>query len=131
MKPIVVVPAAGKSSRFLGDSPKWMRTHPDGSLMIEKALKTFEAFDFQIYIITTKEINQNFKILEKLGQAIPSVKLILLENATSSSIETLFKGLEIIGDTIDLNTPLFIKDVDNVVSFDWDDFDLVQVLVLI
>ena len=88
MKPIVVVPAAGKSSRFLGDSPKWMRTHPDGSLMIEKALKTFEAFDFQIYIITTKEINQNFKILEKLGQAIPSVKLILLENATSSSIGT-------------------------------------------
>jgi hypothetical protein len=123
MKPIIVVPAAGKSSRFKGDSPKWMRTHPDGSLMIEKALKTFESKDFQIYIITTLEINNSFKIIERLSQALPKVKIILLEKPTSSSIETLFKGLEIIGDNIDLNCPLFIKDVDNVVEFDWNEFD--------
>lgn len=123
MKPIIVVPAAGKSSRFKGDSPKWMRTHPDGSLMIEKALKTFELKDFQIYIITTVEINSTFKIIEKLTQALPNVKILLLEDSTNSSIETLFKGLEIIGESIDLNAPLFIKDVDNVVEFDWTDFD--------
>jgi hypothetical protein len=100
-----------------------MRTHPDGSLMIEKALKTFESKDFQIYIITTLEINNSFKITERLLQALPKVKIILLEKSTSSSIETLFKGLEVIGDKIDLNSPLFIKDVDNVVEFDWSEFD--------
>jgi len=123
MKPIVVVPAAGKSSRFLGIAPKWMRTHPDGSLMIEKALKTFHSQNFKTYLITTEEINEKFQIIVKLNQALPDLEVVLLDKQTSSSIETLVKGLEKIGSNIDLNTPLFIKDVDNVVEFDWNLFD--------
>ena len=123
MKPIIVVPAAGKSSRFNGEAPKWMRTHPDGSLMIEKALKTFDSLDFQTFLITTKEIEEKFNVSVKLKQALPNVILVLLESQTTSSIETLLKGLEIIGEKIDLNSPLFIKDVDNVVSFNWNNFD--------
>ena len=44
-KKIVLVPAGGKSSRFIGDSPKMMRTHPQGKLLIEKALETFNEID--------------------------------------------------------------------------------------
>jgi hypothetical protein len=123
MKPIVVVPAAGKSFRFLGNAPKWMRTHPDGSLMIEKALKTFQSKNFKTYIITTEEINEKFQIIVKLSQALPDLEVILLNKQTSSSIETLVKGLEKFGNNIDLNSPLFIKDVDNFVEFDWNFFD--------
>lgn len=123
MKPIVIIPAAGKSSRFHGDSPKWMRTHPDGSLMIEKAIATFKSQDFEIFLITTAEIDLAFSVKEKLAMALPNVKVILLDDSTKSSVETLYKGLEIIGNTIDLNRAMFVKDVDNVVDFEWENFD--------
>ena len=35
----LIVPCAGKSTRFPNMKPKWMLTHPDGKLMIEKALE--------------------------------------------------------------------------------------------
>lgn len=123
MKPIVIIPAAGKSSRFHGDSPKWMRTHPDGTLMIAKAIETFRTQDFDIYLITTTEIDINFSVIEKLKMALPQIKVVLLDKSTKSSVETLFKGLEKIGETLDLNRPMFVKDADNVVEFDWNDFD--------
>lgn len=123
MKPIVIIPAAGKSSRYLGKSPKWMRTHPDGDLMIEKAIETFKNKQFEIYLITTKEIDNDFAVTEKLNMALPNLNVILLDSPTNSSVETLFKGLEKIGENLDLNRPMFVKDVDNVVGFDWENFD--------
>ena len=124
MKPIVVIPAAGKSSRFNGMSPKWMRTHPDGNLMIQKSLDTFKGKDFDFYLITTAEIEEKFSIIEKLNLALPNVNVIVLENNTKSSVETLLLGLEKIGKLINIDTPLFVKDVDNFVEFNWNDFDL-------
>ena len=123
MDPIVIIPAAGKSSRFHGDSPKWMRTHPDGALMIKKALDTFKSRNFETYLITTNDIDNEFSVVEKLKMALPNVKVILLDDSTKSSVETLYKGLQQIGDLIDLDRPMFVKDADNVVEFDWEDFD--------
>ena len=34
----LLIPCAGKSNRFPNMKPKWMLTHPDGKLMIEKYL---------------------------------------------------------------------------------------------
>ena len=123
MNPIVIIPAAGKSSRFHGDSPKWMRTHPDGSLMIKKALDTFKSKDFKTYLITTSKIDTEFSVVEKLKMAMPNVNVVLLDSNTKSSVETVYKGLQKIGDLIDLDSPMFIKDSDNIVEFDWEDFD--------
>jgi hypothetical protein len=124
MKPIVVIPAAGRSSRFNGLSPKWMRTHPDGNLMIQKSLETFNNQDFDIYLITTAEIEEKFSVIEKLKLALPKVNVIILNNSTKSSVETLLLGLEKIGKLINIDTPLFVKDVDNLVEFDWKNFDM-------
>jgi hypothetical protein len=123
MEPIVLIPAAGKSSRFYGKSPKWMRTHPDGSLMIEKAIETFKGKKFEIFLITTEEIDNDFDVVEKLNMALPDLNIVLLKDPTSSSVETLFKGLEKIAEKLDFNRPMFVKDVDNVVEFDWEKFD--------
>jgi hypothetical protein len=124
MKPIVVIPAAGRSSRFNGLSPKWMRTHPDGNLMIQKSLQTFNGKDFDIYLITTSEIEEKFSVIEKLKLALPNINVIILNNSTKSSVETLLLGLEKIGKLINIDTPLFVKDVDNLVEFDWENFDM-------
>ena len=34
----LIIPAGGKSSRYNHGKPKWLRTHPDGDLMIEHAV---------------------------------------------------------------------------------------------
>lgn len=123
--PIIIIPAAGKSSRFNGDAPKWMRTHPDGELMIQKSIKTFENIKkSRIYIITTDEIDKKYDVTLKLSQAIPHVNIILLKNETKSSVETIYQGLNQIKEKFDLDTPLFLKDADNLVTFDLSKIDL-------
>ncbi len=123
-KPIVIIPAAGKSSRFLGDSPKMLRTHPDGSLMIQKSLETFHLMEIEkFYLITTKELYENYELETKFQQAIPDLIIITLDVQTNSSVETVYEGIKKIEGGINLSTPIFIKDVDNFVEFDIHDFD--------
>ena len=35
----LIIPAAGKSSRYPNMKPKWLLSHPTGKLMIEKVLE--------------------------------------------------------------------------------------------
>ena len=37
----LIIPCAGKSSRYPGIKPKWLFTHPDGKLMLEKSVTPF------------------------------------------------------------------------------------------
>ena len=48
----LIIPCAGKSSRFPNMKPKWMLTHPDGKLMIEKSLEGINFDAFKRIIIT-------------------------------------------------------------------------------
>ena len=75
----LIIPCAGKSNRFPNMKPKYMLTHPDGKLMIEKAIEhmnvdIFDSFDNKIKkffkendnIIKNDNIEQNlFKNEEK------------------------------------------------------------------
>lgn len=124
-KRIVLIPAAGKSSRFLGDSPKMMRTHPQGKLLIEKAIETFDDIDIdQIFLITTKAIVESFDLRIKFKQAFSGrVQLIELPIETKSSVQTIYEGVKLIGPDISLDDSIFIKDVDNLVTFDCSKFD--------
>jgi len=38
----LIIPCSGKSSRFPSIRPKWLFTHPNGELMIERAIRPFE-----------------------------------------------------------------------------------------
>ena len=38
----LIIPVAGKSSRYPGMRPKWLLTMPDGKLMLEKSIELFE-----------------------------------------------------------------------------------------
>ena len=126
MKPIVIIPAAGKSSRFRGDKPKWLRTHPDGKLMLSHAIETFNGMDVDIYLITTKLIEETNDVIKILLDGCPELKgVILLENQTSSAIETVLFGLKKLGNLIN-GRSLFIKDSDNYVKFDTSIINLNQ-----
>jgi 2-C-methyl-D-erythritol 4-phosphate cytidylyltransferase len=52
----LILPVAGRSSRFPGMRPKWLLTMPDGKLMLEKAVECLEMNDFdRILVVCLKE----------------------------------------------------------------------------
>jgi hypothetical protein len=124
MKPIVIIPAAGKSSRFNGKKPKWLRTHPDGRLMIDRALDTFSEIECDRYLITTNEINNDFDVINTLKDACPYLTdVILINSQTNSAVDTVLEGLKHIPN-LSFDRPIFIKDTDNYVKLDWGGIDL-------
>ena len=51
----IIVPCEGKSKRFPEMRPKWMLNHPDGDLMVTKAIKGLNAKPEDIIITILKE----------------------------------------------------------------------------
>ena len=114
----LVIPVAGKSSRYPGMRPKWLLTMPDGSLMIEKSVALFDLKKFKrIIVIALSEHIKKFsskKTLLKLFKKNISkkVELIELNKETSCQAETVLNGIM----KAKLKGGVFIKDVDNIFS---------------
>lgn len=114
----LIIPAAGKSSRFNSGKPKWMRTHPDGKLMIEHSIETFlvNSLKCNLYLIITEELEFNFKVTEYLkNTSLPLKEIIILNSQTHSPAETILKGFHQMSN-FNLNLPTIIKDSDNFVD---------------
>lgn len=106
----LLIPAAGKSSRYPGMRPKWMLTHPDGKMMIEKVLEDFDYKSFkQTCIIILKEHCEKFEADLILNQAFGNqVKLIILDKSTRSCPETLYTAIK----KDNIEGQIIIKDTD-------------------
>ena len=116
---ITVIPAAGKSSRYFGDKPKWLRTLPNGKIMIEEAIGDLIHYSESVYLITTLELEESYDVKTLISQIFnDKVEVVLLENQTSSAVETVLEGLMLIKPN--LEEKLLIKDSDNIVDFDLD-----------
>ncbi len=118
----LIIPCAGKSSRFPGMKTKWLLTHPDGELMIQKAISGFSLTDFDRIIITmVKHHSEKFeaKIITEQVFAISSdskIEILELDDFTSCQAETVYETIikkEVKGEIV-------IKDSDNYVEFDWE-----------
>lgn len=59
MLDVLIVPAAGKSTRFPGTKPKWLLTHPDGRIMGAAALDGLPRAKDMV-VVTSKEIAERF-----------------------------------------------------------------------
>lgn len=121
----VIIPAAGRSSRYNEGKPKWLRTHPDGKLMIEHATKPFWSnnntnIKTNIYIICTQEIVLKYDVANILKDtsALSSSTLVSLKKQTSSAVETILEGIKMLNGTIEPQLPTIVKDADNYVDFD-------------
>lgn len=116
----LIIPCGGKSSRFPKMKPKWMLTHPDGQLMIEKAISGFELEQFDRIIVTIikahAEAYEGDIILDQLFDITKGskVELLILDEFTSCQAETVYETLirkNVHGDFV-------IKDSDNFVKSD-------------
>ena len=134
----LIIPSAGKSSRFL-NKPKWLRTTPNGNLMIQECIHNINLDRVShIYITVLREHidtycdgNLNTDLFNFTNK---QVDIFILENCTSSQPETVVKTIN----HFKIKGSIFIKDVDsffgteiiqgNVVSYvDLNDYDITNV----
>lgn len=113
--PTLIIPCAGKSSRYPGARPKWLFTHPDGKIMLEKSISPFlKNKKIKTKIITiTKEIEKKFQVKLLINQMFGNqVKILILNNQTKSASETVMKTIE----KFKLKNQIIVKDSDNYFS---------------
>ena len=114
----LIIPVAGKSSRYPGMRPKWLLTMPDGKLMIEKSIELFDLSKFsKIVVVALKEHVDRYtstKVLSNILKNRFSKKVILiqLKKETTCQAETVLNGLL----KSNLKGGFIIKDVDNIFS---------------
>ena len=70
----LIVPVAGKSSRYPGMRPKWLLTMPDGKLMIEKSLSLLNLKVFSRIIVIV--LSDHFKKYTSKNSLQASLKKI-------------------------------------------------------
>lgn len=112
----LIIPMAGRSSRFPGVKPKWMLTHPCGTFMGIQAIQGLNLSDFAcihfIYLCEHEEEHGFLKgfrdELEELNLLGKSV-LTALSEPTVDQPETILKAIELNG----ITGPILIKDSDN------------------
>lgn len=115
-KPILIIPAAGRSSRFPNMKPKWMLTHPSGELMIEKVVGGLDLSRYrEIHIVVLKEHCEKYEADIVLKQAFANtpINVAVLPTATSCSPETVYRCVEM----LNLQGWIVVKDCDCLVSY--------------
>jgi len=128
----LILPVAGRSSRFPGMRPKWLLTMPDGKLMLEKAVEKLEMADYiRIVVVCLREHLDNYLSPESLAKVLKGfghskVDLCVLEEPTSSQSETVALALE----KANVSGSFFIKDCDNMFQFNWNGSNEIAVLDL-
>jgi hypothetical protein len=114
----LILPVAGKSSRFPDMRPKWLLTMPDGLLMIEKAVEGIDLALFtRIVIVCLKDhliqyTNKENVIASFFAATGYKPEIAILDEPTSSQSETICKAIE----ATSIKGAIFIKDCDNVFS---------------
>lgn len=111
----LIIPCAGKSSRFPGLRPKWLLTHPCGKLMIEMVLESMNYRQFGRVIVTVVaphvlQYDAELILKQAFGD---DIEICVLPEFTKSASETIYKTIikqNVEGDFI-------VKDCDNIVGF--------------
>lgn len=112
----LVVPCAGKSTRFNSTKPKPLLTHPNGNLMLIEAINGLDVSNVTRLVISLiKEHVDNTKInLQKVKERIYELKgivpeFIILPEFTSSQSDTIYQTIKM----GNITGAIFIKDCDN------------------
>jgi hypothetical protein len=111
----LIVPAAGKSSRFPNMRPKWLLSHPDGQLMIEKSVGCMLPHGFDRTVITILESHCKKHDADLILRQVfeGSVDIHILKEESSSASETVYRTLVDLG----ITEHICIKDSDCWVEF--------------
>lgn len=117
----LIIPCAGRSTRFKGVRPKWMLTHPDGKLMLQKVIEGLELSSVDRIIVTiVKEHCEKYAADIVVRQALgDDVEICILEGFTPSQSETIALTLK----KMDVRGSFISKDSDGLVNVSIEEFD--------
>jgi len=109
----LILPCAGRSTRFPGTRPKWTLTHPCGDLMLLESIKGIDLTKYdQIVAVFIKEDLEKYKLTTGLQKAFKNlpipVDIVELENKTKSQSETVATAIK----KLKITGSILIKDCD-------------------
>ncbi|MFN8313180.1 MAG: hypothetical protein U0289_10240 [Cyclobacteriaceae bacterium] len=112
----LIIPMAGRSSRFPDVKPKWMLTHPSGNFMVIEAIRGLNLNDFKsVYFIYLQEHEEQHHFLKGFREELEDLglsgksKFVSLNKSTRDQPETVEQGI-LQGK---ISGPMLIKDSDN------------------
>lgn len=107
----IVLPIAGRSSRFPGLRPKWMLSAPTGELMLEKSLSSVPDWrERRIVVGALREHLVDQKGETALRRAFgDAIEIVSFDDQTSGPAETVEKILT----RANVTEPFFVKDCDS------------------
>lgn len=110
-KGTLVLPIAGRSSRFPGTRPKWLLTAPTGELMLEHALRSCGDWrDHRVVIGALKEHLVDLGGEQAIRRAFGDhPELVVFDEVTRGPAETVAEIIR----RADISGPIFIKDCDS------------------
>lgn len=115
----LLLPIAGRSSRYSGELPKWALTLPSGRLMFEDVLVGLKDNKFEKkYVICVEEQILSFTTIPAVKEIVRqhSAELIVIPSFTNSQAETIKQAL--MSDNKIGKDGFLIKDCDNLFQFD-------------
>jgi hypothetical protein len=124
----LIIPMAGKSSRFPNLKPKWMLTHPSGNFMVIEAITGLNLDEFEkIYFVYLKEheeihhflkgFTEELEVLNLLGKT----EFVVLEEPTVDQPQTVYNAIK----QANITGPIFIKDSDNKFNYSYNGQNIV------
>ena len=106
----VIVPCAGRSSRYPDMPPKWMLPAWDGQPMIALAIQGLDVPRSDVVVTVLREHVEAFDAENGLRKALGGeFRIVVLDAPTRSQSETVAKTLEALGG----DEPFLVKDSDN------------------
>jgi len=116
VKSTVIVPCAGKSTRFPNLRPKYLLVNPTGNLMLIDAISKLNLNDCRLIVTILSEHEKKYGITDMLGKFFPKmgIEVCILDKETSSQSETVRRTI----DKMDVKTPFLVKDADNIFKMD-------------
>ncbi len=110
----IIIPCAGKSSRFQHTRPKYLLTMPDGRLMLQQAADTYINDGHDVTFVIVKEHSEKYGSEAAIRRAYgDKVSIVILDQFTSGPAETIY---QVIKDWDDVS--FAVNDCDSFFDFD-------------
>lgn len=113
----LIIPAAGKSTRFPDGLPKFLWRHPEGEIMLVAGLRGLSSLAVDGAIIVSLESYVSAGLEREIVVSAErelgcEVSLVLLQEPTNSMVDTVAAGIA----TLSEDGPIILKDSDNSVE---------------
>ncbi|KAA0577958.1 NTP transferase domain-containing protein [Azospirillum sp. B21] len=107
----ILLPAAGRSSRYPNMRPKWMLSTPEGALMLRRALDSLESVArSRVVVGILREHEERYAATAGIRRALgEGVEIVVFDEVTRGPAETAYEMIRRAG----VEGPVIIKDSDS------------------